>query len=332
MAKAKPKAKTTDAVGVIGLGSMGLGVARTLLAKGFRVYAYDVRPQVLKEFAREGGKPCASPAEVGAKAPVVIVLVVNADQTSDALFGRNGAAARMARGSVVIASATVAPLFAEELGARLKSMGIHAIDAPVSGGAAKAAIGELSIMASGAREAFGRAQTVLDAIAAKVYRLGDAPGMGSKVKMINQLLAGVHIAASAEAMALGIRAGVDPNVLYEVICNSAGSSWMFQNRVPHILAGDYTPLSAVNIFIKDLGIVVDSARKLTFPSPLTATAHQMFIMAGAHGHGLEDDSAVVKVFQALSGIPLPEKRRTGQRKAPARRPAAKRKALIRKTR
>ena len=226
-----------------------------------------MRPQVLRDFARKGGKACASPAEVGAKAPVVIVLVVNADQTAEVLFGRNGAAARMARGSVVIASATVAPAVAEQIGARLKAMGIHMIDAPVSGGAARAASGQLSIMASGAREAFTRAEAALGAIAAKVYRLGDTPGMGSKVKMINQLLAGVHIAASAEAMALGIRAGVDPNVLYEVICNSAGSSWMFQNRVPHILAGDYTPLSAVNIFIKDLGIVVDSARQNTLPRP-----------------------------------------------------------------
>ena len=124
------------------------------------------------------------------------------------------------------------------------------IDAPVSGGAARAASGQLSIMASGAREAFTRAEPVLSVIAAKVYRLGDAPGIGSKVKMINQLLAGVHIAAMAEAMALGIRAGCDPNVVYEVISNSAGGSWMFQNRAPHILAGDYTPLSAVNVHVE----------------------------------------------------------------------------------
>ncbi|MCW5622796.1 MAG: NAD-binding protein, partial [Burkholderiales bacterium] len=244
-------------VGVIGLGSMGLGVARTLLAKGFAVNVYDVRPEAVKSFAREGGRDCSSPADVGARSAVVIVLVVNAEQTQEALFGRNGAVQRMTQGSVVISSSTVAPAYAEQLGADLKANDIYMIDAPVSGGAAKAAIGQLSIMASGTREAFVRAEAVLDAIAAKVYRLGDAPGMGSKVKMINQLLAGVHIAASAEAMALGIRAGVDPNVLYEVISNSAGASWMFQNRVPHILAGDYTPLSAVNIFVKDLGIVLD---------------------------------------------------------------------------
>lgn len=323
-----PKAKANQAVGVIGLGSMGLGVARTLLARGFPVYAYDVRKEVLRSFAKQGGHACTTAAEVGANASVVITLVVNAEQTEEALLGPSGAASRMARGSVVISSATVAPAIAEALGARLNAMGLHMIDAPVSGGAARAASGQLSIMASGPREAFTRAQRVLEAIAAKVYRLGEAHGMGSKVKMVNQLLAGVHIAAAAEAMALGIRAGADPNVLYEVISNSAGSSWMFQNRVPHILAGDYTPLSAVNIFVKDLGIVLDAGKRMTFPLPLTATAHQMFLMAGAAGHGYEDDSAVVKVFQSLSGIELPEKKRRAARArkqtAPARKPAAKR--------
>jgi L-threonate 2-dehydrogenase len=323
----KTAKKKRKSVGVIGLGSMGLGVARTLLKKGFQVHACDVRQPVVKAFAKQGGVAAANPAEVGANAPVVIVLVVNAEQTEEVLFGRNGAAPRMARGSVVVASATVPPAYAEYLGQRLAPYGIHVIDAPVSGGAARAASGQLSIMASGSRAAFRRAQPVLDAVAVKVYRLGEHAGMGSKVKMINQLLAGVHIASACEAMALGIRAGVDPNVLYEVISNSAGASWMFQNRVPHILAGDYTPLSAVNIFVKDLGIVLDSAKQLMFPLPLTATAHQLYMMAGAAGYGSEDDSAVVKVFQHLSGIPLPAKRVRARPTATRRRtPAAKKKA------
>ena len=189
---------------------------------------------------------------------------------------------RMARGSVVIAAPRSRPRIAESWASGSRRMGIHMIDAPVSGGAARAATGQLSIMASGAPRAFERA-AALRSTPSRPRSTGWAmrPGMGSKVKMINQLLAGVHIAAAAEAMALGIKAGVDPNVLYEVICNSAGSSWMFQNRVPHILAGDYTPLSAVNIFVKDLGIVLDSRAKRTFPLPLTATAHQMYLMAGA---------------------------------------------------
>jgi 3-hydroxyisobutyrate dehydrogenase len=300
--------KKKQAVGVIGLGSMGMGVARTLLRKGFETHAFDVRADALKSFAKDGGIAHGSPSELGAEVGVVIVLVVNADQTSTVLFGKDGAAGTLATGSVVVSSATVAPEFASDLGERLGSKGLLMIDAPVSGGAARAAKGELSVMASGNKEAFRKANGALSAISAKVYRLGDTPGMGSKVKMINQLLAGVHIASACEAIALGIRAGADPKVLYEVISNSAGSSWMFQNRVPHILEGDYTPLSAVNIFVKDLGIVLDSARKMTFPLPITAAAHQLYLAAAGAGLGGEDDSAVVKVYQQLSGIQLPEKK------------------------
>jgi 3-hydroxyisobutyrate dehydrogenase len=295
------------AVGVIGLGSMGGGVAKSLLAKKFETHVYDVRPETVKALVAQGAKAAATPAALGAACGVVVVLVVNAEQTEKVLFGEQGAASAMQAGAVVVSSATLAPDVAEQLGARLERMGLLMIDAPVSGGAAKAAAGEMTIMASGAPEAFAKCAPVLDAIAAKVYRLGDRPGPGSKVKMINQLLAGVHIAAACEAMALGMRAGADPKTLYEVISNSAGSSWMFQNRVPHILAGDYTPLSAVNIFVKDLGIVLDTAKKLAFPLPLTAAAHQLYLAAAAQGHGLEDDASVVKVYAALAGLDLPTK-------------------------
>ena len=290
------------AVGVIGLGAMGMGVARSLLRAGIEVHAFDVRNDAIAAIVAAGAKPATSPAAMGPEVDAVVLLVVNAAQTEAVLFGENGVAATLKPGSIVIASATVSPEFAEALGARLAAQDLHLIDAPVSGGAAKAASGEMSVMASGDPALFERCDAVFEAICARLYRLGDKPGQGSKVKMINQLLAGVHIAAAAEAMALGLRAGVDPNALYEVISNSAGSSWMFQNRVPHILAGDFTPLSAVDIFVKDLGIVLDYSKKAVFPLPLSATAHQMFMQASAAGHGREDDSAVIKMFP---GITLP---------------------------
>ncbi|PVY70175.1 3-hydroxyisobutyrate dehydrogenase [Cupriavidus alkaliphilus] len=289
-------------IGVIGLGAMGFGVAQSLLRAGFNVHACDLRPQVLQRFADAGGVPCASPAELGSRCDVVLTLVVNAQQTEAVLFGADGAAAAMQPGKLVIASATVPPGFAETLGQRLAEKGLLMLDAPVSGGAARAASGEMTMMTSGPAEAYTLAEDVLAAIAGKVYRLGAAHGAGSKVKIINQLLAGVHIAAAAEAMALGLREGVDPDALYDVITHSAGNSWMFENRVPHILKGDYTPLSAVDIFVKDLGMVLDTARTSKFPLPLSAAAHQMFMMASTAGHGGEDDSAVIKIFP---GIELP---------------------------
>ncbi|GLC93477.1 dehydrogenase/oxidoreductase [Cupriavidus sp. TA19] len=291
-------------IGVIGLGAMGFGVAQSLLRAGFNVHACDLRPEVLQRFADAGGVPCVSPAELGSRCDVVLTLVVNAQQTEAVLFGAEGAASAMAPGKLVIASATVPPGFAETLARRLAEKGLLMLDAPVSGGAARAASGEMTMMTSGPAEAYALAEDVLAAIAGKVYRLGAAHGAGSKVKIINQLLAGVHIAAAAEAMALGMREGVDPDALYDVITHSAGNSWMFENRVPHILKGDYTPLSAVDIFVKDLGMVLDTARTSKFPLPLSAAAHQMFMMASTAGHGGEDDSAVIKIFP---GIELPGK-------------------------
>jgi 3-hydroxyisobutyrate dehydrogenase len=298
-------AQVKKPVGVIGLGAMGLGVAMSLLREGFEVHVCDVRPEVVQKLVDAGGHRAESPAALGKVVDVLVVVVVTADQTEAVLFGDNGAAACMKPGSVVIACSTVSPDFARSLGKRLENAGLLMIDGPISGGAAKAMAGEMTIMTSGSPAAYAKCEPVLEAIAGKIYRLGDEVGPGSVVKMVNQLLAGVHIAAAGEAMALAIRAGADPDQVYEVITNSAGNSWMFQNRVPHILAGDYTPLSAVNIFIKDLGIVLDYARKCVFPLPLSATAHQMYMQASASGHGLEDDSAVIKNFP---GIKLPEKK------------------------
>ena len=290
-------------VGVVGLGAMGMGVAMSLLREGFEVHACDMRQEAVQRVVDAGGVRAESPAAMAPLVDVLITVVVNADQTETVLFGENGAAPHMKPGSVVIASATVSPEFAKALGKRLSDAGLLMIDGPISGGAAKAMAGEMTVMSSGRPEEYAKCEDVLDAIAGKVYRLGDEVGPGSVVKMVNQLLAGVHIAAAGEAMALAIRAGANPDQVYEVITNSAGNSWMFQNRVPHILSGDYTPLSAVNIFVKDLGIVLDYAKKSVFPLPLSAAAHQMYMSASAAGHGGEDDSAVIKVFP---GIKLPE--------------------------
>ncbi len=302
---ATPTPAAPPTLGVIGLGSMGMGAALTALRKGCSVHGLDTRAEARERFSAQGGTATASLTELGATCNAVMVLVVNAAQTEEVLFGAGGLASSMKPGSVVIASATVDPTLPPVWEARLAERGLWLIDAPVSGGAVKAAAGQMTVMASGKPEAFAAVGGLLDAVAGKVYRLGDRAGIGSTVKMVNQHLAGVHIAAACEGMALGMRAGADPHALYEVICNSAGMSWMFQNRVPHILAGDYTPLSAVNIFIKDLGIVLDAARKLAFPLPLAAAAHQLYIATAAAGHGAEDDSAVIKFYAALAGIELP---------------------------
>ena len=290
------------AVGLVGLGAMGRGMAASLRRAGHELRVFDVRDQAARDFAKEGGVACKSAAELAGACDVVISVVVNAAQTEDLLFGAGNAAAAMKKGSVFVMCSTVDPQWSVALEARLAKLGLLYLDAPISGGAARAMKGEITMMTSGKPDAYAMCGKVLESMSAKVYRLGDRAGMGSTVKIVNQLLAGVHIAAAAEAMALGIRAGVKPEDIYEVITHSAGNSWMFENRMAHVLAGDYTPLSAVDIFVKDLGIVLDTARASKFPLPLASTAHQMFMQASSAGHGKEDDAAVIKIFP---GIDLP---------------------------
>jgi len=292
-------------VGLIGLGAMGSGMAQSLRRAGYALQVFDLRPDVAQAFASEGGSAhaAASAAALAAACEVVVSVVVNAAQNEDLLFGSGGVAAAMRRGGVFVMCSTVDPNWSAIVEARLAELGLLYLDAPLSGGAAKAASGEMTMMTSGRPEAYARCQPLLDAMAARVYKLGDTAGAGSKVKVIHQLLAGVHIAAAAEAMALGLREGVDPGALYEVITHSAGNSWMFENRMAHVLAGDYRPLSAVDIFVKDLGLVLDLARASKFPLPLSSTAHQMFMQASTAGFAQEDDSAVIKIFP---GIELPK--------------------------
>ncbi|MBO29753.1 L-threonate dehydrogenase [Marinobacter sp. UBA2498] len=297
---------TKPRVGVVGLGAMGMGTATALLECGFEVTGCDVSEKARAGFEHAGGRTVSALAELAAKSDVVLLVVVNAAQVEQVLFGESGLLAGLKPGSLVIQCATVAPAIARDLAERLGQAGIEMLDAPISGGAAKARAGQLSVMASGSTDAFGLAEPVLDAMAATVYRLGDAPGIGSSMKLVNQLLAGVHIAAAAEAMAMAIRMGLPPEVVYEVITHSAGNSWMFENRVPHILKGDYSPLSAVDIFVKDLNIVHDTGRELAMPTPVAASALQQFTAAKAAGFGKEDDSAVIKVYERLAGITLPD--------------------------
>jgi 3-hydroxyisobutyrate dehydrogenase-like beta-hydroxyacid dehydrogenase len=294
-------------VGVIGLGTMGMGAALSLVRAGHETWGCDLREGPRAELAAAGGHVVGSAADMPTGMEALVLFVVNAAQAEDVLFGKAGCIELLAPGTVVLGCVTVAPGVAKALAARLEARGLLVLDTPVSGGQVAARAGTMTVMGSGSPAAFDKAQPVLDAIGKKIWRLGDAIGVGSTVKMVNQLLAGVHIATAAEALALGIRAGADPKTLFEVISASAGSSWMWQNRVPHVLDGDDTPLSAVNIFVKDLGIVLDQARALTFPLPLASAAHQLFLAAAANGQGACDDAFVIRVWQALTGIALPQK-------------------------
>jgi L-threonate 2-dehydrogenase len=292
-------------VAVIGLGSMGFGMATVLRRTGFDVTGCDVAPDIVARFVGEGGTSASTPAEAARSADIVVSVVLNAAQTETILFGKDGVAETLAKDAVFVSSATMDPDVARRMAKQLEATGRHYLDAPISGGAQRAAQGELTILASGSAAAFAKARPALDAMAAKLYELGDAPGLGAAFKMVNQLLAGVHIVAASEAMTFAARQGLDLRKVYDVITASAGNSWMFENRMKQVLSGDYAPRSAVEIFVKDLGIVQDMARSARFPAPLAAAALQMFLAASGAGMGREDDSSVARMYAQMSGASLP---------------------------
>ncbi|MDW4498797.1 L-threonate dehydrogenase [Sulfitobacter sp. D35] len=291
-------------IAVIGLGSMGYGLAANALKAGHTVVGCDVDAEKVARFRAEGGAE-ATLAEMASELDAVVSVVLNAAQTETILFGTDGVVPALSPGAVVLSCATVAPDFARTMERRCAEHGVLYLDAPISGGAGKAASGELTVMASGTSKAFAAARPVLDAVSTTVFELGDAAGPGSAMKATNQLLAGVHLASMAEALTFGLSQGIAPQTFLEVISKSAGTSWMLENRTPHIVAGDYTPLSSVNIWPKDLGIVLDIARDAQFDAPVAAAALQQFVAAADMGLGHEDDAAVAKVYARNAGLTLP---------------------------
>lgn len=294
--------QTVKSIAVIGLGSMGMGAAKSCIRAGLDVYGIDLNPIALETLGNYGAKAVASDANLFAhELDAVLLLVINAKQVKSILFD-SGLAANLKPGTAIMVSATISAQDAKDIEAGLKPYHLLMLDAPVSGGAIKAEAGDMTIMASGSIEAFTKLAPVLAATAGKVYNIGTEIGLGATVKIIHQLLAGVHIAAGAEAMALAARTNIPLDLMYDVVTNAAGNSWMFENRMKHVVDGDYSPKSMVDIFVKDLNLVANTAQDLKFPLPLASTALNMFISASNAGFGQEDDSAVIKIFD---GINLP---------------------------
>ena len=292
-------------VSVFGLGSMGLGVACSALAGGHDVFGFDIDAQSQSNFIARGGQTGDMKNTV-AKSNVVVSVVLNGAQTEDLLFGAEGVVPQMKAGSVVVSCATLAPETAKRLADKCEDYQVLYLDSPISGGPVKASKGTLTIMASGPTAAFDAAMPVLRSISENVYNLGEEAGPGSAMKSVNQLLAGIHIAAMGEALTFGISQGIDAARIVEIVSKCTGTSWMFENRGANVVDGDYTPYSAINIWLKDLGIVLDVAKASQFSAPLTAAALQQFVAAAGQGLGGEGDAAVAKVCAQNANIKLPQ--------------------------
>jgi L-threonate 2-dehydrogenase len=288
-------------IGFVGLGVMGRPMARNLKRAGHAVSGYDRSAQALAAFAAEGGAAAASAAAAADGAEALILMVVNAAQAEAVLF-EGGALDAMSASGVVVLMATCPPGAVRALAARVGERGRRFVDAPVSGGAAGAEAAGLTIMAAAAPDTFAHIQPVLRAMGDKLFHVGAEPGQGAAVKAVNQLLCGVHIAVAAEGVSLAKKAGIDPKVILEILGGSAASSWMFRDRGPRMIEDAPPVKSAVDIFVKDLGIVLDAGREAKAALPLAAAAHQMFLAASGRGDGGADDSQVIRSYDKLNGL------------------------------
>ena len=290
-------------ISVIGLGSMGYGIAQSLIRSGYNVYGQDKNTVQQKKLIEEGGLDAEVPF---GDLDAVIIVVLNEAQTRDIIFGEEGIADKLKKHTLVIVCTTVSPNFAKEMATACENKELLYLDAPISGGSIKSSQGKLSYMVSGSKKALIAAKPILDSTSETVFEFGEVVGAGSAMKAVNQMLAGVHIAAMAEAITFGITQGIEPKRFLEVISKCAGSSWMLENRAPHIIDDDYSPKSSINIWPKDLGIVLDIAKNSNFSAPITSAALQQFIAASGSGLGHEDDAAVAKVYARNAGIELPK--------------------------
>jgi 3-hydroxyisobutyrate dehydrogenase len=286
-------------VAFIGLGAMGFGMAVHLVHSGFNVTGCDIDQRALDRLVNEGGQAVKSSREAVKDATVVIMMVVSAAQIDSILFDANtGAAESLRAGATLVICATVSPSYPVQLQTKLASAGVRVIDCPVSGGAAKAANGSLKLFASGNDGVLEQASTrlVLETMAEKVQVIPSGLGASTKIKLINQQLAGIHIIAAAEVTALAAVLGLNLRQLYRAVVDSDATSWMYENRVPHIMDVNWTPKSALDIFVKDMGIVAAEGSLLACPMPLSCVAQQLYLAVSANGYGREDDSGVVRLY------------------------------------
>lgn len=292
-------------IAFVGLGAMGLPMADNLIKRQHKVRGFDFKAEALAAHERNGGIACASAKEACAGADALVLMVVNGAQAKSVLFDA-GALEALNPGAVVMLMATCSAADATAIGEAIHKAGRSFVDCPVSGGVVGARAGLLTIMAAAPDADFAAAEPILQVFGDKVFRVGSRWGQGSTVKTLNQLLCGVHIVAAAEAMALAEKAGLDTALMLKILGNSAAGSWMLNNRGPRMLEAEPEITSAVDIFVKDLSLVLDAGRAEKVALPLSAAAHQMFLATSGAGHGAADDSQVIRAYRALNGTPPPK--------------------------
>ncbi len=290
-------------VGVIGVGNMGFGMACNLLKAKFEVVAYDLRQEPLETLRAKGAAIAPDIATVGRECPLVFSVVLDYQQNLGILDGPNGLLRSMKPGGAVFVCSTISPTQARELNALAARQKIRLLDCPVSGGRVGAEKGTLTLMIGGQLDAVEENRPALEAISSKIYHLGDA-GMGETAKAVNQALVAIHYVATAEALLLSAKSGLDLKQMMEIIVNSEGCSRIFETRGIRMMDRKFEPIGVLKVIVKDTGIVLNTADSLGLPMPMTSIARQLFQAGVNQGFGEEGSSAIVKVLEKLAGFSL----------------------------
>ncbi|WHZ10481.1 MAG: 2-hydroxy-3-oxopropionate reductase [Burkholderiaceae bacterium] len=292
-----------EAIGIVGIGNMGGAIALHLLEQGWAVRVRDLVAAKEHTLAAAGAVACASTAELARTSAVLLVCVVDAGQTREVLFGAGGAIEGLRAGQTVVLCPTIAPRDVEDCAARLAASGVAVIDAPMSGGPARARDGTMSLMVACADEVFERQRALLQTVSSRLFRVGPRPGDGARTKLVNNLAAGINLAGAAEVLALASRLGLDVAATLDVIEQSSGQSWIGSDRMRRAIGGDYAPRAHTTLLAKDTRLALETARSAGFEPALGRIASELFRRAVAEGFGEEDDASLFKLLQQAGEVP-----------------------------
>ena len=289
-------------VGIVGVGNMGGAMAARLLAAGWPVQVCDIDLHRVRVLELQGAQGRHTAAQCATGVAALIVCVVDSAQVEAVLFGPAGAATVLRSGQDVLLCPTIAPQETERFAQRLRQQGVATIDAPMSGGPARARDGTMSLMLAGADEVIHRQRDLIGAISGKLFRISAKPGDGARSKLVNNLLAGINLVGAAEAIALAERLGLDPGATLALIAQSSGQSWIGSDRMERALGGDFEPRAHMTLLEKDTRLALQAAALVGFEGPLGAAAHAVFVRACEAGLADRDDGALL---QLLRGQPRP---------------------------
>jgi putative dehydrogenase len=284
---------------IVGIGNMGGGMAANLLSKGWTVFVNDIDPEKVEKLVSKGALAQSIQAYIATKSIAVIVCVVDAAQTEDMLFGPQGLAHKLASGQTIMLCPTILPQDVETFATRLAKRGIHTIDAPMSGGPARATDGTMSLLVACPDSVFEEHADLLNALSSKVFNISEKPGDAARTKLVNNLLAGINLVGAAEALALAAKLGLDVGKTLGVIEQSSGQSWIGSDRMRRAIVADYLPRAHVTLLEKDTRLALECALAVGFEGPLGAAASRVFAQAHAAGLAAQDDAAIFKYLSAL---------------------------------